>query len=67
MRIRRYKQKYVAGAYKRTCDRSGFDSKSTDMIEEERTGLFVNSKYHIKQNNGDYDNTRINERKVRIR
>jgi len=33
--------RYVAGARKDTCDRCGFDYLSTELIEEERTGLMV--------------------------
>jgi protein-arginine kinase activator protein McsA len=36
--------RYVAGARKATCDRCGFDFLSTELIEEERTGLMVCSR-----------------------
>lgn len=38
------RNRYVAGARKDTCDRCGFDYLSTELVEEERTGLMVCSK-----------------------
>jgi hypothetical protein len=36
--------RYVVGARKDTCPRCGFDYLNTELIEEERTGLYVCSK-----------------------
>ena len=66
MRVKKYKSGYVSGAYKRECDRSGFDHRSNEMEKEKRTGLVVGSKYYVEQNNLDYYRVRVKERRVKI-